>query len=96
MYYLKEFVLQTIRHPCPCVRCSLAVPAVLLSGPPGAYVAQTLFFQRFIACPPRGSSLERFWVKIVLSLRFGAHVLSRPQFLSIGSALGALGSKSLH
>ena len=52
LFDLREFGLQTIRYLCPCVRCSLAVPAVLVSGTPGVHVAQTLRFSRFIACPP--------------------------------------------
>ena len=48
---LTEFGLQTIRHLCPCVWCSLALPAVLLSGLPGVHVAQTLRFSMFIPCP---------------------------------------------
>ena len=89
--YLFEGVccLQTIRHLCPCVRCSPPVPAEILSGkrhvPGGLY--------RY---PAPNSSLKSFWLKIVFSLRFGVHVFSWPRFLSTGSALGALGSKRLH
>ena len=61
---LGEFGLQTIRHCCPCVRCSLAVPTILLSGPVGFHVAQTLLFQRFMACPPRPFAFGAFLCKV--------------------------------
>jgi hypothetical protein len=35
---LREFGFLTIRHLCPCVRCSLARAAVFRSGPPGFHV----------------------------------------------------------
>ena len=60
LYYLRELGLQTIRHLCLCVRCSLADPAVLLSGPPGFHVAQTLRFPWFIACPPNPFGFKAF------------------------------------
>ena len=61
---LREFGLQTIRHLCPCVRCSLALPAVFRQGPPGFHVAQTLRFPRFIACPPARFAFGAFLCKI--------------------------------
>ena len=65
LYYshLKEFGLQTIRHLCPCVRSSLAVPVVLLSGQPSLLAAQTLRFSRFIACPPAPFESKAFWIQ---------------------------------
>ena len=47
--YVNEFGLRTIRHLCPCLRCSLAVPAEILLGKQGNHVSQTLRFLRFIA-----------------------------------------------
>ena len=38
--------------------------------------------------PPRGSHLKPFWIKIVFSHAFGAHVFSRPRFLSSGLRFG--------
>jgi hypothetical protein len=53
MYVLFEGVwFPNYRHLCPCVRCSLARAADLVSGTPGFCVAQTLRFPRFMACPP--------------------------------------------
>ena len=53
-------------------------------------------FLEVYSVTPRGSSLKCFGLKIDLSLGCGAHVLSRPRFLSTGSALGAPEPKSLH
>ena len=87
------FGLQTIHHLSPCVWCSLAVPAEILLGSRGRHVAQTLRFSRFVMFL---SSLNCFWIKSDLSLGCGTHVLSRPRFLSTGSAIGAPDPKSLH
>ena len=61
--FFREFVFQTIRHLCPCVRCSLAVPAVLVSGEPGVHFPQTLYFSRFIACPRAPLEFKAFWAQ---------------------------------
>ena len=45
--------------------------------------------------PPARSHLKRFCLKIVLSFGCGAHVFSRPRFLSSGSGLERLELKSL-
>ena len=92
---LREFGLQTIRHLCPCVRCSLALPAVLLSGQPGFHVAQTPRFPRFMALPPTRFAFGALLCKIDALAAVGTYVCSRPVVFSTGSALGALGSKSL-
>ena len=76
MYYLREFGLQPIRHLCPCVRCSLAVPTVLVSGEPGVHFAQTLRFSRFIALPPRPLEFKAFWAQNHALAGFGVHVFS--------------------
>ena len=73
---------------CPCVRCSLPAPVKIMSRTPGDHVAQTL---GLYCVPSAFSSLKRFELKIDLSLECGAQVLSRPRFLSTGSALGAPG-----
>ena len=62
--YLREFGLQTIRHLCPCVRCSLARAAVFQSGTVGFHVAQTPRFSRFMACPPGPLAFGAFLCKI--------------------------------
>ena len=53
-------------------------------------------FQGSIRDPSRRSQLKGFLLKIVLSLRSGARVISWPMLLSTGSALGAADPKSLH
>ena len=58
-----EFGLQTIRRLCPCVRCSLPVPAEILSGTPGIHVAQTQPFSRFTALPRAQIAFKAFWVQ---------------------------------
>ena len=63
---LREFGLQTIRHLCPRVRCSLAPAAVLLSGPVDVHVAQTLRSPRFIVFPP--GPLEFKWLLVNKSI----------------------------
>ena len=93
---LRELCLQTIRHLCPCVRCSLAAPAVLLSRPPSVHVVQTLRFSRFIACFPIPFGFEALLAQNRALAEISAHVLSRPRFLSTRLALGVLGPKSLH
>ena len=59
---LTEFSFQSVRHHCPCLRCSLALPAVLQSGPTGIHVAQTLRFSQFIALPPWPFAFKAFSV----------------------------------
>ena len=56
----REFGLQTIRHLCPCVRCSLAFLVVFRPGDDGVHVAQTLRFSRLIACLPTLLGLTHF------------------------------------
>ena len=73
--YLREFGVQTTVIAAP-LRWVGLLPAVLGPGDPGTHVAQTLRFSRFIAVPPPRSSLKHFGLKIVLSLRFGVHVVS--------------------
>ena len=92
--HLKDFGVQTTVIAAP-LRWVGLLPAVLGPGDPGTQVAQTLRFSRFIVCPPSRSTLKCFGLKIVLSLWFSVHVFSWPRFLSTGSALGALGPKSL-
>ena len=76
--YLREFGLQTIRHLCPCVRCSLARAAVLLL----CRVAQTLRFPGFIGCPPSPFAFQALLCKIdALAAVGGACVLQTTCFL---------------
>ena len=91
---LKEFGVQTTVIAVP-LRWVGLLPAVLGLGAASTQVAQTLRFSMFKCVPPAGSHSKRFGLKIVLLLRFGVHVFSWPRFSSTGSALGALGFKSL-
>ena len=70
----------------PLREVSLALPAVLVSGPPGTHVAQTLRFSRFIALPPRPLAFKAFLAQNRALLRVGRIVFFRPQFLSSGLA----------
>ena len=62
MLYLREFGVQTTVIAAP-VRWGGLLPAVLVPGPAGTHVAQTLRFSRFIAAPPSQFEFKAFWAQ---------------------------------
>ena len=88
--------MQTIRHFCPFLRCSLALPAVLRSGLPGVHVAQKLRYSMFIGCPSAPFEFIAFLVPNRALAKVWRTCLLLTTVLSIESALGDLDPQSLH
>ena len=59
---LREFGVQTTVIAAP-VRWGGLLPAVLVPGPVGTHVAQTVRFSRFIAVPPSPLEFKAFWAQ---------------------------------
>ena len=94
---MREFGFQTIRHRCPSAWGFLGREARFCCPHlPAPTSLKRFVFRGLIRDSPRRSHLKCFGLNFDLSLRFGAHVFSWPQFLSSGSALGAPDPKSLH
>ena len=70
--------------------------AVLVSGTPGVHVAQTVRFLRLIALPPRPLEFKAFLAQNRALAEVWRTCTLQTMFLPTGSALGALGPKSLH
>ena len=94
-YNLRKFGLQTIRHRCPSALDSWLFLRFRCRDLPALTSLKRYVSRGLWRVPAARSHLKRFCLKIVLSFRSGAHVFSRPRFFSSGSALGALGCKSL-
>ena len=77
---LREFVFETTVIAARRVGWGL-LPAVLVSGRPGAHVAQTLCFPGFNAGPPPGASLEQNLLEFCFPLRCGRLWSLKPLFL---------------
>ena len=86
---------QTIRHRCPCARFPGREARFWYPQSPALTSLKRFVFRGLIRVPAPSSHLNRFWLKIVFSYGFYAHVFSRPRFLSSGLGFGRLELKSL-
>ena len=78
------------------MRCLLAFHAVFVSGEPSVHFAQTLRFSRFIALPHPRFEFKAFWDQNHALAEVWRTCVLLTSVLSTGSALGELGSQSLH